>query len=154
MYFVGQNRLKNTQLFEKKEFQCVLHLIQNFVANWDNVRAWPKLIRMLQLWKEVRGGKNAKCWDFPKRPWYSGQRHDIFFRIKSVISSPSAYYFFAVDFFQERYISYTYFHFYRKILEVHWFLPYQNLPSLFNLWTGKTIHANLCKTLLNWSQKE
>jgi hypothetical protein len=27
--------------------------------------------------------------------------------------------FFAVDFFQERYISYTYFHFYRKILEVH-----------------------------------
>ena len=22
---------------------------------------------------------------------------------------------------------------------------YQNLPSLFNLWTDKTIHVNLCK---------
>ena len=46
-----------------------------------------------------------------------------FFRIKSVISSPSGYYFFAVDFFQERYIlvllHIVYFHFYRKVLEVH-----------------------------------
>ena len=39
-----------------------------------------------------------------------------FFRIKSVISSPSAYYFFAEDFFQDHYI---YFHFSRKVLEVH-----------------------------------
>ena len=30
---------------------------------------------------------------------------------------------------------------------------YQNLPSLFNLWTDKIIHANLCKKFRNWSQK-
>ena len=49
-----------------------------------------------------------------------------FFRIKSAISSPSAYFIFAEDFFQEHYISHRYiciyFHFYRKVLEVHWFL--------------------------------
>ena len=31
---------------------------------------------------------------------------------------------------------------------------YQNLASLFNLWTHKTIHVNLCKKLRNRSQKE
>ena len=30
---------------------------------------------------------------------------------------------------------------------------YQNLPSLFNLWTDKIIHVNLCKKLHNQSQK-
>ena len=31
---------------------------------------------------------------------------------------------------------------------------YQNLPSLFNLWTDKTLHVNLSKKLRNRSQKE
>ena len=31
---------------------------------------------------------------------------------------------------------------------------YQNLPSLFNLWTDKTIRVNLCKKLRNRTQKE
>ena len=31
---------------------------------------------------------------------------------------------------------------------------HQNLPSLFNLWTDKTIHVNLCKKLRNQSPKE
>ena len=31
---------------------------------------------------------------------------------------------------------------------------YQNFQILFNLWTDKTIHGNLCKKLRNQSQKE
>ena len=30
----------------------------------------------------------------------------------------------------------------------------KHLLGLFNLWTEKTIHVNLCKKLRNWSQKE
>ena len=30
----------------------------------------------------------------------------------------------------------------------------QNLPNLFNLWTDKTIHVNLCRKLHNRCQKE
>ena len=65
--FFNFNRLKNTQLglFEKEELACVLHLIQIFVANWDNVRPCPKLIRMLQLCNEVRAGKKCQVLDFP-----------------------------------------------------------------------------------------
>ena len=41
-----------------------------------------------------------------------------------------------------------------SISAITWHDIHQNLPSLFNLWTDKTINVKLCKKLRNRSQKE